>query len=120
MDDGLETVVAGELTKFENPGTTVYGQLVNHKIQKTPKGDGNVYEVRTKDGIAAFFAPTLLQDKLKNIPVGSIIKVTYIGLKKGNTGNEYKVFDVKHGQANEKTLAAAGITAEDGLNSTDL
>lgn len=120
MDDGLETIATGELTKFEQPGTTVYGQLTNYRTQKTPKGDGHVYEVRTKDGISAFFAPSLLQEKLKNIPLHSIVKIVFTGLKKGNSGNEYKVFEVKHGPANEKTLAAAGITADEGLISTDL
>ena len=119
-DDGLESVVSGELTKFETEGTTVYGQLQNYKVQKTPKGEGHVFEVRTKNGVAAFFAPSLLLEKLKNIPMQSIVKISFLGVKKGNSGNEYKLFDVKHGPANEKTLAAAGLTIEDGLSSTDL
>ena len=95
MDDGLETVVSGELTKFETPNTTVYGILKNYKVQKTPKGEGHVYEVETKNGIAAFFAPTLLQDKLKDIAIGRMVKITFLGMKKGNSGNEYKTFEVK-------------------------
>lgn len=120
MDDGLETVTGGELVKFDKPGTVIYGQLINYKTQKTNKGDGHVYEVKTKNGLSPFFAPTLLHDKLKNIPVGSIVKITFVEIKRGNSGNDYKVFDVKHGPANEKTLAAAGITVDDGLASTDL
>lgn len=118
MDDGLETVVSGELTKFETPNTVVYGILKNYKVQKTPKGEGHVYEVETKNGIAAFFAPTLLQDKLKEIEIGRMVKITYLGMKKGNSGNEYKTFEVKNGPVNTATLAAAGITLKDGLEDT--
>lgn len=118
MDDGLETVVSGELTKFETPNTTVYGILKNYKVQKTPKGEGHVYEVETKNGIAAFFAPTLLQDKLKDIAIGRMVKITFLGMKKGNSGNEYKTFEVKNGPVNAGTLAAAGITVKDGLEET--
>jgi len=118
MDDGLETVVDGELTKFEVEGTEVYGILKNYKTQSTKKGTGHVYEVKTKNGVSAFFAPQLLHEKLQGIAIGRMVKITYKGMKQSNSGNDYKLFEVKNGPVNAQTLAAAGIPANDGLEQT--
>lgn len=120
MSEGFQEVLAGELVKFEEVGTKVEGQLTNYKTQKTPKGEGNVYEVRTSKGVVSFFAPKLLHDKLQTIKIGRLVKIGYEGMKKGNTGNEYKVFTVSSAEANAANLALVGLTADEGFDSTDL
>lgn len=116
MNDGLETVVDGELTKFDNPGVVVYGILKNYKVQQTKKGVGHVYEVKTKNGVSAFFAPQLLHEKLQTIKMGRVVKITYLGIKQSNSGNDYKTFEVKNGAVTPESLAAAGIVLEEGLD----
>lgn len=113
MSDSFETVMDGELTKFETEGTVVQGVLQNYKTQQTKKGLGHVYEVKTKDGVSAFFAPSLLQEKLSKIAIGKIVIVTYKGMQKSNSGNDYKVFDVKHAPVNAANLAIVGMSMED-------
>jgi len=105
-----DNVVDGELTKFEQPGIVIEGILQSYKAQRdTGKGPGNVYEVRTKQGVAAFFAPTLLHKKLSTVAIGSIVKVTYVSQTKTANGNTLKNFDVKHAPATEDNLKALGI-----------
>jgi len=95
MTDGYNTVVDGELLKWEKEGVAVEG-LLQRYTQKpdTGKGVGHVYEVKTKNGVAAFFAPQLLQKKLENLPIGSIVKITFTNTTKTAVGNPLKHFDV--------------------------
>lgn len=108
-DINYEEVVDGELTKFEQEGMTIEGVLQSYKEQNTSKGIGNVYEVKTKNGVAAFFAPSLLHKKLSGIAKGSIVKITYLNTSKTAGGNTLKHFDVKFAPATEANLKAIGI-----------
>ncbi len=109
-DVNYEDVLDGELTKFENEGTTVEGVLQSYKEQRdTGKGLGHVYEVKTKNGVAAFFAPSLLHKKLSGIAIGNIVKITYLNTTKTANGNTLKHFDVKFAPANEANLKAIGM-----------
>lgn len=103
MDDGFNKVIDGELFKWEKEGTSIMGllQRYDHR-ESTGKGEGHIYEVKTKDGVAAFFAPFILQKKLSSIPIGSIVKITFTETTKTSSGNTIKHFDVgfiKKGEA---------------------
>lgn len=108
-------VVGGELTKWEDEngktivGKTVEGVLINYEKKATAKGEGNIYEVRTKNGVLAFFAPMLLHKKLQNVPVGSIVLIKLTEESKTNSGNTLKHFDVKFAAATKENLASLGI-----------
>lgn len=105
-----EDVMDGELTKFEQEGTKVEGQLQSYKEQpNTGKGIGHVYEVKTKDGVSAFFAPSLLHKKLSGVPMNSIVKIVYVKQTKTANGNTLKHFDVKYAPATEANLKAVGL-----------
>lgn len=109
-DINYEDVIDGELVKFEAPGLVIEGILQSYRAQRDMgKGPGHVYEVKTKAGVAAFFAPSLLHKKLSSIQVGSIVKITYVSQTKTANGNTLKNFDVKHAPANEVNLKALGI-----------
>lgn len=95
MSDGYNKVVDGELFKWEKAGDSVEGILQRYTAKPdTGKGEGHVYEVRTKNGVAAFFAPSLLQKKLETIEINSIVKITFTEVTKTAVGNPLKHFDV--------------------------
>lgn len=48
-----------------------------------------------EDGLAELNGNTMLDDKLGQVPVGTRIKVTYLGKKKGTRMNNYKVEDAE-------------------------
>lgn len=108
-DINYEEVLDGELTKFEQEGMVIEGVLQTYREQNTSKGLGNVYEVKTKNGVAAFFAPSLLHKKLSGIVKGSIVKITYLNKTKTAGGNDLKHFDVKFAPATEENLKRIGI-----------
>ena len=110
-DVNYEEVVDGELFKWEKEGATLEGLLQSYSPRKdTGKGPGHLYEVKTKSGVAAFFAPSLLHKKLSGIPVGSIVKITFTKITKTANGNTLKNFTVGHAKATEANLKALGIT----------
>ena len=109
LDLDLTPVKDGELIKWDKAGMEILGVLKAYRVQKTPKGDGNLYEVTIKGGTVAFFAPTDLHRKLSGIPVGHIVKVVYDGEVKTNSGNDMKKFSVASGKAEPAKLAALGI-----------
>ena len=102
-------VVDGELLKWTEIGTVVEGVLANYETKNTANGIGHVYEIRTKDGITPFFAPQLLQKKLRDIPVGQIVRVEYVKESKTQAGNTLKHFDVGHALATPEILKTLGI-----------
>lgn len=113
-DDGFNKVMDGELFKWDKAGASLMGRLQAYNEKKdTGKGVGHVYEVKTKDGVAAFFAPSLLQKKLSTIPMNSIVKITFVNETKTAVGNTLKNFDVgfiKQGEAMYETkLKELGI-----------
>lgn len=106
-----DNVVDGELFKFDTVGVSLEGVLLSYNFRKdTGKGVGNIYEVKTKNGVAAFFAPSLLHKKLSGIPLGSVVKITYDKLSKTANGNSLKQFTVGHTAATDAVLNALGIS----------
>jgi len=109
MSIDYTSVESGELVKWKEIGTVVEGLLVNHEKRNTANGIGHVYEIRTKDGIVPFFAPQLLQKKLRDIPTGSIVRIEYTKETKTGGGNTLKHFSVGHALGSEDNLKALGI-----------
>lgn len=108
-------VVGGELTKWEDEngkatiGKVIEGVLINYEKKNTSKGVGHLYEVRTSAGVLAFFAPMLLNKKLQNVPVGSVVRIELTEESKTNSGNTLKHFDVKYAAATPENLASVGV-----------
>ncbi len=105
----FQTVEDGQLCKWETVGTKIVGVLKSYAFRRTNKGDGNVYEVQTKNGLIPFFAPSLLHKKLKSIAIGNIVSIEYTGKTKTQGGNDLKHFDVKFTKPTEANLKAIGV-----------
>lgn len=108
-DIKYNSVEDGELFKFDKVGAKIQGILQSYKTQKTAKGEGHVYEVKTKNGIVAFFAPSMLQKKLETIAIGKIVSIEFTEVTRTNNGNDLKKFSVGFADPTEANLKALGI-----------
>lgn len=110
MSIKYETVVGGELFKWDVEGKKIEGVLMNYTHKKdTGKGPGHVYEVKTKDGTVAFFAPFLLNKQLTDLPIPSIVDITLSEIGETKTGNTLKIFTVKHAPVTDENLKLLGV-----------
>lgn len=112
MSIEYKEIETGQLQKWSEIGTVVEGILVRYEPKQTTNGPGHLYEVKTKDGIVPFFAPTILQKKLRNVAIGSIVKITYTKLGKNMAGQDLKDFTVSVAPATEENLAQLGISKD--------
>lgn len=104
------TVPDGELLKWDVAPKVVEGVLISKKTQRdVGKGPGHIYEVQTKNGIVAFFAPTILHQKLERLPIPTCVRVTLTEISKTKTGNTLKLFKVDNAPVEEATLKIMGI-----------
>lgn len=103
------TIEDGELLKWEKEGTKVEGVLQSYRTQKTPMGEGNVYEVKTKDAVVPFFAPSLLHKKLQSVPIGYVVSIEYTKKTKTGSGTDLKHFEVGYAEPTEANLKAVGV-----------
>lgn len=115
----------GELLKWEAVGTKLIGVLQTYRAQKTAMGEGHVYEVKTKEGIVPFFAPTLLHKKLQAVNIGDIVNIEYTKKTKTGAGTDLKHFEVGTASPSEANLKAIGVemfkaVSDDGVNEDDL
>ena len=107
-----EEVEDGEQIKWEDKkkGFTIEGQLITFEKRMTKKGKGWATEVRTKEGILFFFAPTLLQKKMRTTRVGDIVMINFKGLvESASGGNDYYEFDLKHAEGTKANLESIGL-----------
>jgi len=117
-DLGLDSVKDGELLKWETIGTKVVGVLKSYTPRRTAMGDGHIYEVKTKEGTVPFFATMLLHKKLRDVPIGNIVSITYVKKTKTGGGTDLKHFEVSQGKATPERLAAIGVELFDDTAST--
>ena len=99
----------GELLKWDKEGVNIEGVLLSYRTQKTSMGMGNVYEVKTKDGIVPFFATMLIHKKLQSVAIGNVVSITYTKMTKTGGGTDLKHFDVGQASPTEANLKAVGV-----------
>ena len=115
----LDQVKDGELHKWDKVGVTVVGVLKSYQSRQTKMGEGQMYEVKTKNGTVAFFAPSLLHKKLSEVPVGNIVSIKYTEKSRTNSGTDLKHFEVSHGKPTPERLKAIGLDIVDKAISAD-
>lgn len=104
----MDEVTVG-LHKWEKEGTVLKGIKIGHEQRQTTKGPAQVYEIETPDGTVTTFAPTDLHKKLKNVPNGWCVILEQGKTERTQSGNDFKNFIVKKGEANEKNLKEVGM-----------
>jgi hypothetical protein len=59
--------------------------------------NSNIYEVRTPNGIVSFWGSTVIDNKMKHVPLGNEILVKFLGEKRNEkTKRTYKDYDIFH------------------------
>lgn len=107
--EGASEVETGDLFKWDEEGKTLSGQLHNYEEQEGPKGVGHVYEIKNKDGIIPFFAPSLLHKKLKSVEIGEIVGIQFTGERETKNGNDVKEFHVTSAANNNTNRERVGL-----------
>lgn len=109
MADWTEAGQAGDSWKPENEGDTIQGTL---KAVKTDVGinKSNVYVIQTEDAEdpMSVWGSTVLDTKFQEIPVGSEVKIEYLGTVKGKGPKPYKDFKVLY-KPNEALKAVQDV-----------
>ena len=85
--------VEPEVWKPQSKGEQVEGVLVNIE----PKGSemSSKYYVETIAGVKLVFGSTVLDDRMKSIKVGEIIRVTFEGTVENKRKQSVKIFKVE-------------------------
>ena len=109
MSLNFNKIEDGELLRWEKVGVKVVGVYISYREQNTANGIGHVYEMKTKDALVPFFAPTLLHRKLQGIATGNIVSIEFVEQTKTGAGNPLKHFDVGWVEPNEANLKAIGV-----------
>jgi hypothetical protein len=64
--------------------------------------NSNIYEVRTPNGIVSFWGSTVIDNKMKHVPLGNEILVKFLGEKRNEkTKRTYKDYDIFHKPASK-------------------
>jgi len=99
--------MAIEFTKI-NPGVfkptkegeSVEGKLLSIEESKKFKEGGKVYHLESAEGGQVIvFGTTVLDDRMSYIPIGTICKIVYMGIKKNTKGQDTKIFEVYKGKS---------------------
>lgn len=86
-----------------NPELT--GQYISMKENLGSNGS-KLYEVRTSNGVVAFWGSAVIDNKMKHVPLGNEILVKFLGEKKNDkTKRTYKDFDVFHKPASKSPVS---------------
>ena len=83
--------------KFDNAGDSVMGNLVERTLI-TPKDGGKPfyrYVVKVGEERKSFLGSFQLDDVLKSLPLGSLIRVTYRSKENIGAGKTVKNFDIE-------------------------
>ncbi|MGH6691901.1 MAG: hypothetical protein ACREF4_14625, partial [Gammaproteobacteria bacterium] len=88
---------AGNMVKWQTPGQTVEGRLIGIKNGKVFNGKQTRIAIIEKPDASRVNAPltTVLESNFAEINPGAVVRVTYLGTVKGQSGDEYKNFKVE-------------------------
>lgn len=91
-----EDVEAGDFFKFEEVGDFIEGQLLHVSTIKMSNGTVGSYKILTPDGAEMKFNGTVtLDEKLREVPVNTMVKITYIGDERTGSNRKLRQFRVQ-------------------------
>lgn len=94
-----------DFVKWTAPGTEVIGVWQGAKQGKL----GPLGAVKTAEGVRVFFPlAAVLSDQLKDVTVGTRIKIVYRGETLSKSGFKYKIFVVFEAQGQERAKEPEG------------
>lgn len=115
----------GELYKFDAPGQTLKGLIVEKRDGKTNLGDATFYTINTGKEEVTFVPTKALKQDLDKYyrqfggAHKTLVEIEFVEEKKGSFPNPFKVFKVRAGTATEARLAGLGISIFDEESSSE-
>jgi hypothetical protein len=91
---------------------TLEGVLVA-KQENVGPNNSFLFTVEKKGGKKVAVWGSAVLNKLNTLPIGSLIKIEYLGKKKGKRGTEFRDYDI---QVDEDTRPASADEADDIMN----
>lgn len=91
-------------------GDVVNGWYVNKKTG-VGQNESNVYEIKLKDGrLVSMWGSSLLDGKFDEVPLGSEVRITYLGIAQPKTpkGRAYQNFKVEFDKDSRAPMNEAG------------
>ena len=97
---------SGDSWKPENVGDTIMGSYIGKK-ENVGLNNSTIYlvQVAGQDEPTSVWSSTVLDTKFQEIPVGSDVKIEYLGKEKGNAPMPYKNFKVLYKAGIDETVA---------------
>lgn len=84
--------ITTDVWKPEEEGDSIQGVLVDKRT--TGDFDSESYSIETKEGFKLVWGTTILQNRMKLINVGDIIKIIYKGTETNKRGQPLKIYEV--------------------------
>lgn len=76
-------------------GIPLEGKIVSRESGKGQDGKSTLYNLSTAAGAVTFWGSAVLDNNLKNIPDGVLVRITYLGMAKGKAGRNYKNYSIE-------------------------
>lgn len=108
---------SGELFKFEEEGQQLTGIYLGSDDFAGDFAPTKKHLFKTEEGIKTVIGQSHLINLLQNVAVGSLVRVTFEGKKKGKKGNPMNVYGIEIDDeyvADDSEIAAARSAMDDG------
>jgi hypothetical protein len=105
-------------TNKSNP-TTMEGYYLGSRVVKTSTGESTIHAFQTSKGNAGLWGTKDLNDKLSQIPAGTMTLVEYTGKKKLAGGKTLITYNVSQDPEQRIDFTAATVTASDDSDSDE-
>ena len=79
--------------KPEKEGDTLQGKLVRKK-EKGGKYASEAYTIEGEDGLYVVFGTAVLEDRMRLVQPGDLVRIIYKGTTESDKGNDTKLFTV--------------------------
>lgn len=91
-----EQAEPGKEEKSTYFGPVIEGVYKNKKENQGPKKNSNIYEIKTEtNGLVSVWGGVILDGKFEEIPQGSEVRITHLGMQKTKDGlGEFRAFEV--------------------------
>lgn len=93
----------------------VQGVFVNMRTDVGPY-KSNMYTLKTKDGEVDVWGSTVLDSKFEQVPRGAEVRIEFLGLAEGKSGEEYADYKFQYREVPFKDVVdASEVTELDGI-----
>lgn len=79
--------------KPENDGDALTGKLLQ-KRERGGKYQSESYVIENHEAMYIVFGTAVLEDRMKNVSVGDIVRIVYKGVEKNKRDEDTKIFEV--------------------------